>query len=255
LKPGLNSTILDIKGLSVSVDGNKILKGINLVVNPGEVHVLMGPNGSGKSTLANVLVGNPNYSITDGNIIYEQRDLLDMKPEERARAGIFLALQYPTEIPGVRLDHFIRASLNAIRKSRGIGEYDVLQFNKILKEKALEIEIAEEQLRRPVNEGFSGGEKKRNEILQLAVLEPKLAILDEPDSGLDVDSLRSVAIALNNLKRPDCAMILITHYQRILEYVVPDFVHILVDGQIVRSGGRELALEIEAQGYDWLAAI
>ena len=255
MKSVSNSNILDIKHLSVSVDGNKILNGVNLVVSPGEVHVLMGPNGSGKSTLANVLVGNPNYSITDGNITYGQQELLGMRPEERARSGIFLALQYPTEIPGVRLDHFIRAGLNAIRKSRGLGEYDVLQFDKILKEKAHQIEIAEDQLRRPVNEGFSGGEKKRNEILQLAVLEPKLAILDEPDSGLDVDSLRSVATALNSLRRPDCAMILITHYQRILEYVVPDFVHILVDGRIVRSGGGELALEIEAQGYDWLAEI
>ena len=244
--------MLEIHGLHASVGGKEILKGIDLTVNAGEVHAVMGPNGSGKSTLAQVLAGNPAYEVTAGTVSYDGRDLLEMEPEERAQAGIFLAFQYPVEIPGVSNAYFLRAAYNEIRKARGEEEVDPLEFAGIMDEKLALVEMDPDMLGRSVNTGFSGGEKKRNEILQMAVLEPRLAILDETDSGLDIDALRIVADGVNKLKRPDNATIVVTHYQRLLNYIVPDFVHVLANGRIVKSGSKDLALELEARGYDWI---
>jgi len=244
--------VLTIKDLTATVGDKQILNGVNLTVNPGEVHAIMGPNGSGKSTLAQVLAGHPAYEVTGGEVTYDGRDLLDMEPEARAQAGVFLAFQYPVEIPGVSNAYFLRAAYNEMRKTRGEDEVDPLEFLDIVEERAKLVEMDASFLSRSVNVGFSGGEKKRNEILQMAVLQPKLAILDETDSGLDIDALRVVADGVNALKRPDNATIVVTHYQRLLNYIVPDFVHVLAGGRIVKSGGRELALELEAKGYDWL---
>ena len=244
--------MLTIRNLHAGVDGKEILRGIDLEVRAGEIHAVMGPNGSGKSTLAQVLAGHPAYTVTAGEVLYEGQNLLDMPPEERARAGVFLAFQYPVEIPGVSNAHFLRAALNEIRTRRGLEELDAVEFLELLGEKLKIVEMDRTFLQRPVNEGFSGGEKKRNEILQLAVLEPRLAILDETDSGLDIDALRIVAGGINRLRDPRNATLLVTHYQRILNYVTPDHVHVLIDGRIVRSGGKALALELEAQGYDWV---
>jgi Fe-S cluster assembly ATP-binding protein len=248
-------SMLEIKNLRASVDDKEILKGITLTVKPGEVHAIMGPNGSGKSTLAQVLAGHPAYEVTGGEVTLEGQDLLDMEPEERAQAGVFLAFQYPVEIPGVTNAYFLRAAYNEIRKARGEEELDPMDFLDLLEEKLKVVEWGPEIMQRAVNSGFSGGEKKRNEILQMAVLEPKLAILDETDSGLDIDALRIVANGVNALRRPDRATIVVTHYQRLLNYIVPDYVHVLSDGQIVRSGGKELALELEARGYEWLTGV
>ena len=244
--------MIEIKELHATVAGREILKGINLKVNAGEVHAIMGPNGSGKSTLAQVLAGHPAYEVTGGQVIFEGQDLLDMEPEVRAHAGVFLAFQYPVEIPGVSNSYFLKAGLNEIRKSRAEEELDSMQFLKLLKEKMKVVEMDSSFINRPVNEGFSGGEKKRNEILQMAVLEPKLAILDETDSGLDIDALKIVSNGVNKLKSPSNATIVVTHYQRLLNYIVPDFVHVLVNGRIVKSGGKELAMELEANGYDFI---
>jgi len=244
--------MLDIRDLHATVANKEILKGISLHVNPGEVHAVMGPNGSGKSTLAQVLAGHPAYEVTAGTVTYDGRNLLEMEPEERAQAGIFLAFQYPIEIPGVSNAYFLRAAYNEIRKARGEEEIDPMSFADLMDEKMKLVEMEGDMLTRSVNTGFSGGEKKRNEILQMAVLEPKLAILDETDSGLDIDALRIVANGVNSLRRPDNATIVVTHYQRLLNYIVPDFVHVLANGRIVKSGGKELALELEARGYDWL---
>jgi len=244
--------MLQIIDLHASVQGNEILKGIDLRVGVGEVHAIMGPNGSGKSTLAQVLAGRESYNVTGGQVLFEGKDLLAMKPEERAREGVFMAFQYPVEIPGVSNTYFLKAGLNAIRKHRGLEELDAMEFLKLVKQKAKFVEMDESLLNRPVNHGFSGGEKKRNEIFQMAILEPKLAVLDETDSGLDIDALRIVADGINKLKSKENSVILVTHYQRLLNYVVPDFVHVLVDGRIVRSGGKELAFELEEKGYDWL---
>jgi len=244
--------MLEIRDLHASIGGVEILKGVNLDVMAGEVHAIMGPNGSGKSTLANVLAGHPSYAVTSGQGIFEGQDLLSMLPENRARAGLFLCFQHPTEVPGVRLDHFMRAGFNSIQRSKGLDEMDVLKFDRFLTEKVAIVEMDRNLTKRSVNEGFSGGEKKRNEILQMAVFEPKLAILDEPDSGLDVDALRIVAEGINQLRSAEKALILVTHYQRILNYVVPDRVHILINGRIVKTGDKDLALEIESQGYDLL---
>ncbi|MHB1049961.1 MAG: Fe-S cluster assembly ATPase SufC [Bacteroidota bacterium] len=244
--------MIEIKNLHASINGREILKGINLKVNAGEVHAIMGPNGSGKSTLAQILAGHPSYEVTDGSVTFEGEDLLGLEPEKRAHAGVFLAFQYPVEIPGVSNSYFLKAGLNEIRKSRGQEELDSMQFLKLLKEKMKVVEMDQSFINRPVNEGFSGGEKKRNEILQMAVLEPKLAILDETDSGLDIDALKIVAHGVNKLKSPANATIVVTHYQRLLNYIVPDFVHVLVNGRIVKSGGKELALELEANGYDFI---
>ncbi len=244
--------MLDIKDLHATVAGKEILKGITLTVNAGEVHAVMGPNGSGKSTLAQVLAGHPAYEITGGSVTYEGQDLLSMDPEIRAQAGIFLAFQYPVEIPGVSNAYFLRAAYNEVRKAHGEEEIDPLSFADLMDEKMRLVEMDDAMLTRSVNTGFSGGEKKRNEILQMAVLEPKLAILDETDSGLDIDALRIVANGVNSLRRPTNATIVVTHYQRLLNYIVPDFVHVLAQGRIVRSGGKDLALELEAKGYDWL---
>jgi Fe-S cluster assembly ATP-binding protein len=244
--------VLDIKDLRAGVDGKEILKGISLKVSPGEIHAIMGPNGSGKSTLAQVLAGHPAYEVTSGQVSFEGRDLLDMEPEERAHAGLFLAFQYPVELPGVTNAYFLRAAYNELRKARGEEEVDSMDFLDLLEEKLKVVEWGPEIMQRPVNAGFSGGEKKRNEILQLAVLEPKLAILDETDSGLDIDALRTVAAGVNRLRRPDNAFIVITHYQRLLNYIVPDYVHVLSDGKVVMSGGKDLALELEAKGYEWV---
>lgn len=244
--------MIEIKNLHASVNGKEILKGINLTVKAGEVHAIMGPNGSGKSTLAQVLSGHPAYQVTQGSVLFEGQDLLDMEPEVRAHAGVFLAFQYPVEIPGVSNSYFLKAGLNEIRKSRGLEELDSMQFLKLLKEKMKVVEMDPSFINRPVNEGFSGGEKKRNEILQMAVLEPKLAILDETDSGLDIDALKIVSAGVNKLKSPTNATIVVTHYQRLLNYIVPDFVHVLVNGRIVKSGGKELAFELEANGYDFI---
>ena len=246
--------MLDIKDLRAGVDGKEILKGISLKVNPGEIHAIMGPNGSGKSTLAQVLAGHPAYEVTSGQVSFEGRDLLDMEPEVRAQAGLFLAFQYPVELPGVTNAYFLRAAYNELRKARGEEEIDSMDFLDHLEEKLKVVEWGPEIMQRPVNAGFSGGEKKRNEILQLAVLEPKLAILDETDSGLDIDALRTVAGGVNRLRRPDNAFIVITHYQRLLNYIVPDYVHVLSDGKVVMSGGKDLALELEAKGYEWVDA-
>ena len=242
--------MLEIRNLTASVGGVQVLNGINLSVQPGTVHAIMGPNGSGKSTLSYVLAGHPQYIVTSGEVLLDGADLLAMPPEERARAGLFLCFQHPVEVPGVRMDQFMRAGYNAIHKSKGLEELDPIQFDRILQEKAKIVDMDTTMLKRNVNDGFSGGEKKRNEILQMATLEPKLSILDEPDSGLDVDSLRIVADGINHLRSPEKAVILITHYQRILHYVVPDVVNVLINGRIVRSGGKELAEEIEAEGYE-----
>ncbi|HSK28474.1 MAG TPA: Fe-S cluster assembly ATPase SufC [Candidatus Limnocylindria bacterium] len=244
--------MLDIRGLRAKVGGKEILCGIDLHVVAGEVHAIMGPNGSGKSTLAHVLAGRENYEVTGGNVMYQGKDLLDMAPEVRAREGIFLAFQYPVEIPGVSTTYFLKAALNAIRKHRGLEELDAMEFLSLIKEKMKLVEMEQALLNRPLNEGFSGGEKKRNEVLQMAVLEPALALLDETDSGLDIDALRVVANGVNGLRSKERAMIVITHYQRLLNYIVPDFIHVLHEGRIVKSGTKELALELESKGYDWL---
>jgi len=244
--------LLVIKDLHANVGDKPILKGLSLTVDTGSVHAVMGPNGSGKSTLAQVLAWNPAYEVTGGSIEYDGRDLLEMQPEERAQAGMFLAFQYPVEIPGVSNAYFLRAAYNEVRKARGQDEVDPLEFADLMEEKLRLVDMDSSMLTRSVNTGFSGGEKKRNEILQMAVLEPRLAILDETDSGLDIDALRVVADGVNKLKRPDNATIVVTHYQRLLNYIVPDYVHVLAGGRIVRSGGKELALELEAKGYDWL---
>jgi Fe-S cluster assembly ATP-binding protein len=244
--------MLEIKNLYVSVDGNEILRGVDLTVNAGEVHAVMGPNGSGKSTLAQVLAGHPAYDVTAGEVYYEGRDLLAMEPDERAQAGVFLAFQYPVEIPGVSNAYFLRSAYNELRKARGEEEVDPLDFLQIMEDRLKLVDMDDSMLNRSVNTGFSGGEKKRNEILQMAVLQPKLAILDETDSGLDIDALRVVAHGVNQLKRPDNATIVVTHYQRLLNYIIPDRVHVLVAGRIAKSGGKELALELEARGYDWV---
>jgi Fe-S cluster assembly ATP-binding protein len=242
-------SLLEIKNLHASVDGHEILKGIDLTINAGEVHSIMGPNGSGKSTLAQVLSRHDAYEVTQGQILYNGKDLLEMKPEEAACEGIFLAFQYPVEIPGIGNTYFLRSALNAIRKYKGEDEMDAIDFLPMFREKLKLLEMDDKLMSRSVNEGFSGGEKKRNEILQMAVLEPKLAILDETDSGLDIDALKIVAKGVNALRSPNRAMLVVTHYQRLLNYIVPDFVHVLVDGRIVRSGGKELALELEEKGY------
>lgn len=244
--------MLEIKGLYATAGEKEILRGIDLKVNAGEVHAVMGPNGSGKSTLAQVLAGHPAYDVTAGEVLYEGRNLLEMDPEERAQAGVFLAFQYPVEIPGISNAYFLRAAYNEIRKARGLEEVDSMDFLDLLEEKLRLVEWGPEIMSRAVNSGFSGGEKKRNEILQMAVLEPKLAILDETDSGLDIDALRIVANGVNALRRADKATIVVTHYQRLLNYIVPDRVHVLSAGRIVRSGGKDLALELEARGYEWL---
>jgi Fe-S cluster assembly ATP-binding protein len=244
--------MLTIKNLYVRVEGQEILRGIDLEVASGEVHAIMGPNGSGKSTLTHVLAGHEGYEVTQGAMTYQGRDLLSMAPEERAREGIFLAFQYPVEIPGVNNVYLLKAALNAIRTYRGLAELDAMEFLSLVKEKVKLVKMDEGLLSRAVNEGFSGGEKKRNEILQMTVLEPRLAILDETDSGLDIDALKIVAEGVNQLRSPDRAFILVTHYQRLLNYIIPDRVHVLMGGQIIKSGGRELALELEERGYDWV---
>jgi Fe-S cluster assembly ATP-binding protein len=244
--------MLDIKDLHVSVDGHEILKGLDLSIGAGEVHSIMGPNGSGKSTLAQVIAGHATYTVTSGQISYEGHDLLELAPEERACAGIFMAFQYPVEIPGVTTSYFLKAALNAVRKARGQEELDAVDFLDLVRSKLQALDMDQRLLNRALNDGFSGGEKKRNEILQMAVLEPKLAILDETDSGLDIDALRIVADGVNRLRSSDRAILVVTHYQRLLNYIVPDRVHVLVDGRIVRSGGKELALELEERGYGWL---
>src|SRR6201994_929032 len=244
-------SLLEIKNLHAKVNGNEILRGINLTINPGEVHSIMGPNGSGKSTLAQVLARRENYEVTDGSITFNGKDLLEMKPEEAACEGLFLAFQYPVEIPGISNAYFLRTALNALLKNRGEEELDAMDFLPMLREKMRLLEMDEKFLDRPVNEGFSGGEKKRNEIVQMAMLEPKLAVLDETDSGLDIDALKVVSKGVNAMRSKDRAMVLVTHYQRLLNYIVPDFVHVLVNGKIVKSGGPELALELEDKGYSW----
>ena len=244
--------ILEIKDLNAGVEGKQILKGINLTISAGEVHAVMGPNGSGKSTLAAILAGREGYDISSGQVLYYGQDLLDMDPEVRAREGLFLAFQYPVEIPGVNSTYFLKSALNEIRKHKGLSELDAMEFLELVKGKIKLLELNQDLLRRSVNEGFSGGEKKRNEIFQMAVLEPKLAILDETDSGLDIDALKIVAHGVNKLKRPDNAQLVITHYQRLLNYIVPDFVHVLYDGRIVRTGDKQLALDLEEKGYDWI---
>jgi Fe-S cluster assembly ATP-binding protein len=247
--------MLEIRNLHAGIDGKEILKGISLTVNKGEIHAIMGPNGSGKSTLAKVLAGHPQYEVTAGEVIYEGRNLLEMAPDERAREGVFMAFQYPIEVPGVSNAQFLRLAYNEKRKHLGEEELDPLEFKDLLKERAKVVEMDASFMTRSVNEGFSGGEKKRNEILQMAVLQPKLAVLDETDSGLDIDALRVVAGGVNQLHSADNAMILVTHYQRLLNYIVPDFVHVLAGGLIAREGGKELALELEAKGYDWLKTV
>ena len=249
----MSQPILDINNLHASVEGNEILKGISLTINPGEVHAIMGPNGSGKSTLAQVLAGHEAYEVTSGEISYKGFDLIDLDPEERAREGVFLAFQYPVELPGVNGMYFLKAALNAVRSHRGEEELDAADFMALVREKTGVLEIPKELLNRPVNAGFSGGEKKRNEIFQMAMLEPTLAVLDETDSGLDIDALRIVADGVNKLKREENATLVITHYQRLLDYIIPDYVHVLSEGKIIKSGGKELALELEEKGYDWIA--
>ena len=244
--------LLDIRNLSAGVEGKPILKNLSLSLKAGEVHAIMGPNGGGKSTLAQILAGRANYEVTAGSVLFLGADLLAMKPEERARAGVFLAFQYPVEIPGVNSTYFLRAALNECRKARGQAELAPVEFLKLVKERSKILELDPDLLNRPVNVGFSGGEKKRNEIFQMAVLEPRLAILDETDSGLDIDALKAVASGVNKLRRSDNATLVITHYQRLLDYIVPDFVHVLVDGRIVKTGGKELAFSLEERGYDWL---
>ena len=244
--------MLEIRNLYAGIDGNEILKGINLTIKKGEVHAIMGPNGSGKSTLAKVLAGHPAYQVTAGEVIYQGRNLLDLPPDERAREGVFMAFQYPIEVPGVSNAQFLRLAYNEKQKHLGQDELDPLEFKDLLKQRAKIVEMDASFMSRSVNEGFSGGEKKRNEILQMAVLEPKLAILDETDSGLDIDALRIVAGGVNHLQNAENAIIVVTHYQRLLNYIVPDFVHVLASGRIAREGGKELALELEAKGYDWI---
>tara|TARA_Y100000766_G_C18875979_1_gene590794 strand:+ start:306 stop:1052 length:747 start_codon:yes stop_codon:yes gene_type:complete len=244
--------MLEIKNLKACIEEKQILKGINLTVNAGEVHAIMGPNGSGKSTLASVLAGREDYEITDGEVLLQSNDILEMAPEERAREGVFLAFQYPVEIPGVNSTYFLKSAVNQIRKHRGEKELDAMKFLKLVKSKMKELGLAEEFLKRPVNAGFSGGEKKRNEILQMTMLEPSLAVLDETDSGLDIDALRIVADGVNRLKNQNNAQIVITHYQRLLDYIVPDFVHVLYNGRIIKSGDKTLAHDLEEKGYDWL---
>jgi Fe-S cluster assembly ATP-binding protein len=244
--------MLEIKNLHARVEDKEILRGVNLTVDAGEVHAVMGPNGSGKSTLAGVLAGRDAYEVTQGEVLFEGKNLLDMDPEERAREGLFLAFQYPVEIPGVSNTYFLRAAANAVRAHRGLPAYDAAAFLKLVRQKTKLLHIDDELLNRPVNEGFSGGEKKRNEIFQMAVLDPKLAILDETDSGLDIDALKAVAEGVNALRSPERAAVVITHYQRLLNYIVPDKVHILLDGRIVMSGGKDLALELEEKGYEWV---
>lgn len=249
------SVMLEIEGLKASAGEKEILRGMDLSVNAGEVHAIMGPNGSGKSTLAQVLAGHPAYTVTAGTVRFQGADLLDMEPEERAQAGLFLAFQYPVEITGVSNAYFLRAAYNAIRKARGEEELDPMDFLDLLEQRLKLVEWEPAIMSRAVNSGFSGGEKKRNEILQMAVLEPTLAILDETDSGLDIDALRVVANGVNSLRRPDRGTIVVTHYQRLLDYIIPDYVHVIADGKIVKSGGRELALELEAKGYEWLSNV
>ena len=244
--------MLEIKNLQVRGGGKDILRGINLTVKKGEVHAIMGPNGSGKSTLARVLAGHPEYEVGGGSVTYDGKDLLELAPEDRAREGVFMAFQYPVEIPGVNNAYFLKAAVNAKRKHQGLPELDAMEFMSIVREKTKILHLDEDLLRRPVNEGFSGGEKKRNEIFQMAVLEPTLAVLDETDSGLDIDALRTVAEGVNAMRSPERAIVVVTHYQRLLNYIVPDFVHVLQDGRIVRSGGKELALELENKGYGWI---
>jgi Fe-S cluster assembly ATP-binding protein len=244
--------MLNINNLHASIEDKQILKGINLQVNPGEVHAIMGPNGSGKSTLASILAGREDYTVTDGNVLFKGNELLEMSPEERAQSGIFLAFQYPVEIPGVSTANFLKTALNEVRKSRGEEPLDAMDFLKIMKQKAALLELDHSFLQRSLNEGFSGGEKKRNEIFQMAMLEPTLAILDETDSGLDIDALKIVANGVNALRNDHNSFIVVTHYQRLLNYIVPDFVHVLYKGKIVRSGGKELAMELEEIGYDWI---
>jgi Fe-S cluster assembly ATP-binding protein len=244
--------MLEIKNLHASVDGKEILRGINLTVNAGEVHAIMGPNGAGKSTLSNVLAGRDGYEITQGEVIYKNEDLLDLEPEERAQRGVFLAFQYPVEIPGVSNIYLLKAALNAVRKYQGLDEVDAMDFLTLVRSKMELVKMDEKFLHRSVNEGFSGGEKKRNEILQMALLEPSLAILDETDSGLDIDALRIVSEGVNALRAADRSMVMITHYQRLLDYIVPDFVHVLSEGRIVKSGDKELAKELEKTGYSWV---
>jgi len=245
----MTTPILEIANLHVAVEGNEILRGVDLTLHEGEVHAIMGPNGSGKSTLAQVLAGHPAYHVTAGTVRYDGKDLLELDPEERARAGLFLAFQYPIEIKGITNSYFLRSAMNALRKHRGQPELDAMDFLQLLEDKIKSIGWDDTFLNRNVNEGFSGGEKKRNEILQLAVLEPRLGILDETDSGLDIDALKTVAAAVNKLRAPDRTFLVVTHYQRLLDYIVPDFVHVLAEGRIVKSGGPELALELEAKGY------
>ena len=244
--------LLEVRNLHARAAGNEILRGVNLTVNAGEVHAIMGPNGSGKSTLAQVLAGRESYEVTEGEVLYEGKNLLEMAPEDRARDGIFMAFQYPVEISGVSTAYFLKAAANSIRRHRGLEELDAVDFLRIAKQKLKLVAMEEALLNRPINEGFSGGEKKRNEIFQLAVLDPRLAILDETDSGLDIDALKIVAHGVNTLRKPDRAVIVVTHYQRLLNYIVPDFVHVLVDGRIVKSGGKELALTLDEKGYAWL---
>jgi len=246
--------MLEVKNLHANIGGREILKGVDLSVKAGEVHAIMGPNGSGKSTLASVLVGRDEYEVTSGTVTYDGKDLLELAPEERAREGVFLAFQYPVEIPGVNNAYLLKAGLNEVRKHRGEGELDAIEFMALVKERMKVLDIDQGLLNRPVNEGFSGGEKKRNEIFQMVVLEPRLAIMDETDSGLDIDALKIVARGVNALRSPDRATIVVTHYQRLLNYIVPDFVHVLSDGRIVKSGGKELALELEDKGYRWLGS-
>ena len=246
--------MLEIKNLQVRGGTKDILRGINLKVNKGEVHAIMGPNGSGKSTLARALAGHPEIDVTGGSVTFEGKDLLELAPEDRAREGVFMAFQYPVEIPGVNNAYFLKAAINAQRKHRGIPELDAMEFMALVKEKAKILHLDPSLLNRPVNEGFSGGEKKRNEIFQMAVLEPKLAVLDETDSGLDIDALKAVAEGVNEMRSPDRAIVVITHYQRLLNYIEPDVVHVLQDGKIVRSGGKELALQLEEKGYGWIEA-
>ena len=245
-------SLLEVRNLHAGVQGNAILEGINLRVEKGEIHAIMGPNGSGKSTLAGVLAGREAYAVTAGEVLYQGKDLLGLSPEDRAREGVFLAFQYPVEIPGVTNMYFLKAALNAIRKHRNLEELDAMEFLSLVKQKMKIIDVDQSLLNRPVNEGFSGGEKKRNEIFQMAVLDPVLAILDETDSGLDIDALRIVAEGVNRLRSPENAVVVVTHYQRLLNYIVPDFVHVLIDGKIVKSGGKELALVLEEKGYDWI---
>lgn len=244
--------MLEIKNLHVSIEGKQILKGIDLKISAGEVHAIMGPNGSGKSTLTQVLAGNEKYEVTKGEVIYQGKNLLELSPEVRAREGVFLAFQYPVEIPGVSNAYFLKAALNEIRSAKGLEEMDAVEFLELLKEKMKLVEMDSSFTNRPVNEGFSGGEKKRNEILQMAVLEPTLGVLDETDSGLDIDALKIVAQGVNRLRRKDRSFLVVTHYQRLLNYIIPDFVHVLVGGRMVRSGGKDLAFQLEEKGYDWV---